>query len=166
MPTTIRHILVPTDFGLPSDHALACARTLASSFGATIHLIHVLERPFVTPGAYQFHQPDTPARREERYQQAQRVLRRIASTLDNCGVSTTIETRDGDAVDQILKAARDYGADIIAMGTHGRSGLQHMLTGSVADQLIRRAACPVVTVRESGKVAACPAGMTGRMKVA
>jgi nucleotide-binding universal stress UspA family protein len=165
MQTTIHHILVPTDFGVASDHAVACARTLAASFGATIHLVHVLEEPFVTPGAYQFHLPDTPTRREERYQQAQRRLTRIAGALDDRGVSTTIETRGGIAVDEIVKSAVDYGVDLIVMGTHGRSGLQHLLIGSVAEQVVRRASCPVLTVRDSGKVAAWSVA-ADRMRVA
>jgi nucleotide-binding universal stress UspA family protein len=160
MRTTIREILVPTDFSLPSDHAVACARTMAAGFAATIHLVHVLEEPFVTPGAYQFHLPDTPARREERYQQAQRRLTRIAGKLNDHGMLTTVEVRGGIAVDEIVKAAVDYGADLVVMGTHGRQGLQHLLVGSVAEQVIRRASCPVVTVRDSGKVAAWSGGAT------
>src|SRR4029453_18786489 len=83
MQPPIRHILVPTDFSLASEHAVACARTRAGSFGATIHLVHVLEEPFVTPGAYQIHLPDTTTRREERYQQSQPRLTRPAGVLDD-----------------------------------------------------------------------------------
>jgi universal stress protein A len=166
MQATIRHILVPTDFSLPSDRAIACARTLAAGFRATIHLVHVLEEPFVTPGAYQFHLPDTATRREERYQLAQRRLSTIADQLRESGVTTTLETRGGVALDEIVKATIDYGADLIVMGTHGRTGIEHLLIGSVAEQVIRHAACPVVTVRDSGKVAAWTAPLTARMRVA
>jgi universal stress protein A len=145
---TISHILVPTDFSACSDQAIAFARKLGCDLSAVVHLLHVMEEPFITPGSYQVHLPDTPARREARYTQARRWLGRTATALNDIGVRTTTEVRSGRPVDEILKAATDYGADMILMGTHGRSGLAHLLAGSVAEAVLRTSSCPVLTVRE------------------
>jgi universal stress protein A len=59
-----------------------------------------------------------------------------------------VEVRLGTATDQIVGAAVDYGSDLVVMGTHGRTGLEHLLLGSVAEQVIRLAPCPVLTVRQ------------------
>ena len=144
----ISHILVPTDFSASSEQAIAFAGKLGRDLAAVIHLIHVMEEPFVTPGSYQIHLPDTPARREARYAQARRWLGRTANVWNDMGIRTTTEVRSGRPVDEILKASIDYGTDIIVMGTHGRSGLAHLLAGSVAEAVLRTAGCPVLTVRE------------------
>ena len=150
----IRHILVPLDFTTDQDGVITLARTLAGPLGAAVHFIHVLEEPFVTPGAYQFHLPDTPERRERLYNQARVRMCTAADALTELGITTTIEARGGTAADEIVDAAIDYGADLIVMGTHGRSGFQHLLAGSVAEQVIRRARCPVLTVRSTAAAAA------------
>jgi nucleotide-binding universal stress UspA family protein len=154
MYTTIRHILVPVHDGPESDDAVTLARTLAAAFGAAVHLVHVIEHPLVTPGPYQFHLPDTPERRERAYNAACARLRRVADMLRGHGVWATIEARSGVPADEIVEAAIDYGADLIVMATHGRSGLQHLLSGSVAEQVMRHARCPVVTVRAAAAAAA------------
>jgi nucleotide-binding universal stress UspA family protein len=153
MEATIKRILVPTDFSPSSDRALAVASTLASTLGASVHLIHVLEEPFVTRGAYQLRLPDTPARRERLYDEARWKLRGVGARLQESGVHTSVEVRLGDATEQIVAAAADYGTDMIVIGTHGRTGLEHLILGSVAERVIRLAACPVVTVRDNHAVA-------------
>ena len=154
MHTFIRHILVPLDFTTDQDGVITLARTLAGSLGAVVHFVHVLAEPYVTPGAYQFHLPDTPERRERRYNQARVRMRVAAEMFNEHGITTTVEARGGIPVDEIVDAAIDYGADLIVMGTHGRSGFQHLLAGSVAEQVIRRARCPVLTVRTGDAAAA------------
>jgi universal stress protein A len=147
--THISSILVPTDFSEASEGAIAHAATLARSLRVPIHLIHVLEEPYVTSGPYEFLLPDTPNRRECLYQQAHARLADIRPSLLRLGIHTTIEVRSGTAIDGITSAATDYGAGLIVMGTHGRSGLQHLLLGSVAEQVIRTARCAVLTVRSA-----------------
>jgi universal stress protein A len=151
MDTKISSILVATDFSDSSDGALAHAATLAASLNVPIHLIHVLEEPFVTSGPYEFMLPDTPDRRERRYQLAHARLAEMRRPLEHAGIRTTIEVRSGTPTEGITSAAVDYGADLIVMGTHGRSGLQHLLLGSVAERVIRTARCAVLTVRAAPK---------------
>ena len=147
MNAKISSILVPTDFSAWSDHAIAFATTLAAGLHATIHLVHVLEQPFLTSGAYELLLPDTPERRERLYKQSQLRLSAIRERLEAAGVAATVEVRSGSAQQEISKAAIDYGADLIVMGTHGRTGLSHLLLGSVAEQVVRAAPCPVLSIR-------------------
>lgn len=156
MDGTIKRILIPTDFSPSSDRAIAVGTTLADSLGASIHLIHVLEAPFVTRGPYELRLPDTPERRARLYDDARWKLRGVAARLQERRLRTSVEVRLGDATDQIVAAGADYGADLIVMGTHGRTGLEHLLLGSVAERVIRHAACPVLTVRESAATAYAP----------
>jgi nucleotide-binding universal stress UspA family protein len=148
MTTDIRSILVPSDFSASSDHAILYATALASRLRASLHVIHVLD------GFVSVHKPwdpdaGEPAVRHERlYQQARRRLAASVARLPQ-HVPATFEVRSGTAAGEIAKAAIDYGADLIVMGTHGRSGLQHVVLGSVAEDVIRRAVCPVLTIRDT-----------------
>ena len=147
MKPTIEHILVPTDLTKRADAAIAYATSLATALGARLHLVHVLEEPFTTAGPYEFALPDTPDRREHRYQRAHDCLVEIAA-LAPASLSVTTEVRSGGAADEIVKAAIDYGADLIVMTTHGRSGLDHLVKGSIAERVLRRARCPVLAVQQ------------------
>ena len=147
MNVNIRHILAPLDLTPVSERVLDLARAVAAGPGAMVHLLHVLEEPFTTAGPYEFHLPDTPERRERRYTQVRSRLSALAAQLEAADVHTTIEVRSGRAPEEIEKAARDYGADLIVMGTHARRGFHQLLIGSVAQDVIRGASCPVLTVR-------------------
>ena len=157
MNITIRHILVPLDFTAVSGRVVDFARAVAGDLDAKVHLLHVLEEPFTATGPYEFHLPDTPARRERLYAQARAKLTSIADELRRQNVQATTEVRGGRATEEIVKAAIDYGADLIVMGTRGRRGLQLLLTGSVADDVIRGACCPVLTIRAARDATAASA---------
>jgi nucleotide-binding universal stress UspA family protein len=153
MNKTIRHILVPIDFSARSTRVMDYARVVASSLGAEAHLVHAIEEPFTSAASYRA-LPDTPARRERLYEQTRVRLSQLANTLRLSGVETTVEVRFGDAVEEIVKAAVDYGADLVVIGSQGRSAMQQLLAGGVSDQVIRRAPCPVLAVRQdSGGIA-------------
>jgi universal stress protein A len=146
MRPSLRSILVPTDFSASSDRAIEYASTLASGFGATVHLIHVLDPvslqlPWETP-------IESAARHERSYQESRAKLAVVAATLDRPRLPVTCEVRSGTPAIEIALAAVDYGADLIVMATHGRSGLPHLLLGSVAEHVIRHATCPVLAVRD------------------
>jgi nucleotide-binding universal stress UspA family protein len=147
MKPTIEHILVPTDLTKRADAAIAYATSIATGLGARLHLVHVLEEPFTTAGPYEFALPDTADRREIRYQRAHDCLTAIAA-LAPTSLRVTTEVRSGVAADEIVKAAVDYGADLIVMTTHGRSGLDHLVKGSIAERVLRRARCPVLAVQQ------------------
>ena len=148
MDSTIRHILLATDFGAASDAALDYAATMARALGARLHLVHILEEPYATSGPYEWHLPDTPARHEYRYQQALTALHRAAARIAE-GNTITVEVRSGPITESIAKAAIDYGADLIILGTHGHVSLRHLFGGDLADRLLRIARCPVLAVSES-----------------
>jgi nucleotide-binding universal stress UspA family protein len=147
MKPTIEHILVPTDLTRRADAAIAYGTSLATALGARLHLVHVLEEPFTTAGPYEFALPDTPERRERRYQRAHESLADKAALAPNM-LAVTTEVRNGVADEEILKAAIDYGADLIVMTTHARSGIDHIVKGSFTERVLRRAKCPVLAVQQ------------------
>lgn len=133
MPPEIRRIAVPTDFSEASARAISYAAALARRMGASLYLIHVLKD-------------------QNQYHDARTRLATLANTLTGGVRRVAIEVRDGQPVDSIAQAAMHYGADLIVLATHGRTGLPHLFLGSVAEELIRTACCPVLVVRDSGTV--------------
>lgn len=140
-------ILVPTDFSDTSDAALTYARTLADSLGASLHLVHVFDDPYgnalvaeMSPSVYD------SMRATELSQARRRLLRRLPpADRKQFHGSTAIVT--GSPAQAIVDYATDRGMDLIVIGTHGRSGFAHLILGSVAEQVVRTATCPVLTVR-------------------
>jgi universal stress protein A len=146
--TTIRKILLPTDFSEPSERAVAYAATLAKTLDASVHLVHVLEDLPMIGTAW--HAADMTIVHERRYQDGRSRLAAMASTLHRPADMVSVEVRTGTTSDEIVNAAIDYGCDLIIMATHGRSGFSHLMLGSVTEAVIRRAPCPVLAVRQSG----------------
>jgi len=147
MNTTLEHILVATDFSHSSSTAVGYAAALAHSLGARLHLVHVLEDPFTTAGHYEWHLPDTPARREERYERALARLSQDAAAVSGV-VAASIEVRSGWVTHALAQAAIDYGADLIVLGTRGHAGLRHLFDGDRAQRLQRTTGRPILTVRD------------------
>jgi nucleotide-binding universal stress UspA family protein len=146
MKPTLDHVLVATDFSPAASAAIDYAAALARSLGARLHLVHVLEEPFVSSPPYEWHLPDTPARREERYQRTFIRLSRTADAFRET-VATTVEIRTGALIESIAEASVDYGADLIVLGTRGRRGFRHPLAGDSAERLQQLVKCPILTVR-------------------
>jgi len=145
---TIRRILVPTDFSLTSDAALAYARQFAERFGATLQLLHVLQDPFLNgPLSSETYLTERPGVRTTIMEEAKSRLahRLTARDCDVFGART--EVVFGRDAETIVEYAADRGVDLIVMGTHGRTGMAHLLLGSVAERVVRTAHCPVLTVR-------------------
>ena len=143
MQLAFKTILFATDFSPASELPLEYARSLALRFGATLHLVHVLEEPF--PMGSEVYVAELPEFRERRMQNAQQQLAEIKSTL--AGVNVTSEVGIGNPARQIVRLAEDNECDLIVMGTHGRGAVAHLLMGSVAERVVRLASCPVLTVR-------------------
>jgi nucleotide-binding universal stress UspA family protein len=133
------NILVPTDFGVASDTALSYGRTLAHTFGGRLHLLHVMENYFMRPIVADPRALEAAARR-------QLGERLTPSDRDMLGASTTLEVSDHPAA-AIVEYANASQIDFIVMGTHGRQSMERLLTGSVAEHVVRTASCPVLTVR-------------------
>jgi nucleotide-binding universal stress UspA family protein len=138
-------ILVPTDFSEPSDAALEYGRIVAAKFSAALHLLHVVETPaIVSPEAYIGESPDIQTALIE---DAQQRLAALVTPSDRARFTTTTEVLCGAGARAIVEYARQQNVDLIVMGTHGRSGVAHLLMGSVAEKVLRAAPCPVLTVR-------------------
>ena len=156
----IKRILLPTDFSRTSDLAVGYALDLARHYGASIHLVHVVEGlHFMNayPDGYFAELPETRARLL-----ADAELQ-LGATADRCtAASSAVTTQivEGRPARIIVEIAARRGTDLIVMGTHGRSGVAHLLMGSVAEHVVRTAPCPVFTVRDTARVADAVAAET------
>lgn len=141
-----RPILVAVDFEEASLHALAAAQAIAAGVGAPIVLVHVYRMPLYSyPSIDPVPLPPPSVFEPEIDAAARRALSAFAVSVGLPASSTLV--REGEPADEILAAAAAIGARMIAVGTRGRHGLSHMLLGSVAEDLVRRATVPVLTVR-------------------
>jgi len=150
MTTTITRILYPTDFSEASMAVLAPVATLARLLGAEVMLLHVIE-PLPLPTEGYFPSAIWQAHVDQTTAEATVQLDDLSRRLKAEGVAMTSRLATGPAVSRILGVAKDEGADLIAMGTHGRTGLSSVLLGSVADKVVRLATCPVLTVRNPAR---------------
>ncbi len=137
-------VLCPTDFSEFSTAALSYATALAASYGSAIRILHVLTPfPIVAPFG------DVPGNvqlYESQRVQGQQALEAEAARVRRPGLTVDVELRDGSAVHETLDAARDWGADLIVIGTHGRGGMERLVLGSVAEKVLRKAPCAVLAV--------------------
>jgi nucleotide-binding universal stress UspA family protein len=146
MDLTVRRILVPTDFSEPSSEALDLAIAFAQRLGAQLTLLHAHEMPtWVFPDAVM---PVTPQVVMQIEETSKRELERLAGRAREVGITVETAVTIGPNDAEICRKAEEMGADLIIMGTHGRTGLRHALLGSVAEKVVRKAPCPVLTVRE------------------
>jgi universal stress protein A len=140
-------ILVATDFSAPSQAALTYARGVAAKFGAPIHVLHVVEDEFVAgPLGAEMYAPPATVSLQNLIAEAQARLRTIPTPEEAATRRLTTEVIVGKAARTIADYADDNEYDLIVMGTHGRTGLAHVLMGSVAEHVVRTALCPVLTV--------------------
>lgn len=150
---TFDHLLVPTDFSASADAALNHAVTMADRFQATLHLLHVVN----DPGTGLYGLGDAKAQidrlKARAESQAQQRLQDIVRDTSAVDIHTSVPQRvDLSVADAIQEYVGTRGIDLVVMGTHGRGGLGQLVLGSVANTLIRRSTCPVMTVRERDEV--------------
>jgi universal stress protein A len=144
-------ILVPFDFGPASNAALVWATDLQQSLGGPpLHIIHVLVPPRIPA-----REGPEPFPTDTDIAEVRAELRQIVDTIG--AVATTEVTAASSVEPAILDAAQRVSAGLIVMGTHGRTGVSRLLLGSVADHLVRNAACPVVTMRAPAAASAIDA---------
>jgi len=142
----ISKILCPTDFSPFAGKALGVALGLARQHGAEVEAVHVF--PVIAPvevGYIPYFPQHTPVDPAARKAAADELGRFIAAAKD-AGVPASMELLDGDPCTEILKEAESGGADLIAIGTHGRRGFDRWLIGSLAERLLAKSRCPVLTV--------------------
>lgn len=144
-------ILAPTDFSPPSDRALEYARRLAAQYGAALHVLHVLD-DVVDAASFgsEVFVPDSPEVRAARLKEAQDKLAHRRGSGDHERPHATTEVVVGSSARTISRYAADNNFDLIVMGTHGRTGIAHLVMGSVAEQVVRTAPCPVLSTHPPG----------------
>lgn len=142
----IKQILVATDFSEASTRAVHQAIELAELFGARITLLHVVEEPFGYMGEMHSYLPEVDAFQKTLKDAARMQLDKVLTTEEVARWHVTLLLRVGTPYVEIVRLAKDQGADLIVVGTHGRGALSHMALGSVAEKVVRNAACPVLTV--------------------
>lgn len=143
-------ILVPHDFSSSANHAAAIARDEAKLHGAKILLLHVIDLPsaFEAGAVVVPESTGSPISvKDYAVSSAETHLADIVARLGKDGATATSFIRLGNPVDEINRFADDQKVDLIVMGTHGRSGLQHLLVGSVAERVVRSSPKPVLTIR-------------------
>ena len=144
----IKNILVPTDFSETSRVALTYARELAERFQSAVHLLHII--PEVNLGLEAMDVPNVlPEDRQEQWANAaEDQLRNLLPDAERARLRVRREVRRGHPFVEIVRYAKRRNIDVIVMGTHGRGAIEHMLLGSVAENVVRQATCPVLTVRD------------------
>lgn len=137
----IRRILCPVDFSTPSEKALDFALELADSLGAQVELVHVYQLPvYALPDGAMMAGPEFTTRVTTELQKSLTEL----ATRSNRKLPTHLV--EGVPYREVVRVAEELGADMVVMGTHGRTGIRHLLLGSVAERVVRSARVPVVTV--------------------
>ena len=145
--TSLRIILVPSDFSETSDVARGYAKELVRRFDGVLHLLHVVSDADISPGTEAFWGVSAQELQRRRVAEATAKLEGLCSAEEQTAfrVQTVVEV--GTPFVVIVRYARRHGVDLIVMGTHGRGAVKHLLLGSVAEQVVRQAPCPVLTVR-------------------
>ena len=145
MKIDIKRILCPTDFSASAARALDYALGIAERYGATVEVLHVAES-----SAY----AEDPV--NDRGQTYDNTLRdRLQAMVESKGdtdIAVTVNVVDGIDYIEIVNRATAWPADLIVIGTHGHTGMKHLLIGSVAERVVRTASCPVCTVRHPDHV--------------
>ncbi|PYR46782.1 MAG: universal stress protein [Acidobacteria bacterium] len=140
----LKYILVPTDFSETSDVAVRYGVALARAFKAKLDLLHVIHEGFAAELAV----PTLPLGLLDGMQNdARDRLAKILTEHEQKELRSESVLRQGAPDLQIVGFARERDVDLIVMGTHGRSGVAHILMGGVAEKVVRKAPCPVLTVR-------------------
>jgi nucleotide-binding universal stress UspA family protein len=150
-----RKILCPIDFDTNSLRALGLAAELARESKTNLYLLHVVPIPTAADVAVPLLKMETAARTK---------LERIARERVEGGGGYEIDVTTGEPAVEILRAAKRIGVDLIVMATHGRRGLTHLLLGSVAEQTIREALCPVLTISPKVRRAGALRTTSGRKR--
>jgi universal stress protein A len=152
MALDIRHILAPTDFSDSSKKAISDALELAQTFGAKLSLLHIVELP---PYPIEGFVPPTMGADllGDLERQATAKLAQVLPEAQGATIEVTRAVTTGSPPRKIVETAEAADVDLIVMATHGRTGLSHLLIGSVAERVVRTAPCPVLTIRPAAEQA-------------
>lgn len=143
----IKKILVPIDFSDYSKGALKYAVNFSKSFNAEMTLIYVVE-PVIYPPDFSMGQIAIPSVNTEWDERAKHELDKLAREEIPSGVTVKTLIKTGKPFIEIIETAGELNIDLIIIATHGRTGVEHILFGSTAEKVVRKAPCPVLTLRE------------------
>ena len=138
-------ILYLTDFSEASEYAGQYAISIAGKYGCRVYVAHVVE-PFTYADDFGI---DYGAQLREMEATAGRLLDNAAASMKKTGADIEGVLLSGNPSAEIVKFAKDTAIDLIVMATHGRSGVEHILMGSVAEKVLRKSPCPVLTVKKT-----------------
>lgn len=147
MSLNIKKIMVPIDFSDYSKSALKYAVNFAKVFNAEMYLIYVVE-PMIYPPDFSMGQIAVPSVNIELDERAREELNKLAQQEIPQEIKKHIIIKTGKPFVEIIESAREEDVDLIIIATHGRSGVEHILFGSTAEKVVRKAPCPVLTLRE------------------
>lgn len=150
MEPNIKKVLVPIDFSDYSKSSLRYAANFAKHFNASIVIIYVIE-PIVYPPDFSMGQIAIPAPGLEMDKRAHEELNKLSEKEIPPDVSIKKIIKTGKPFVEIIETAAEEDVDLIIISTHGHSGVEHILFGSTAEKVVRKAPCPVLTLREPAK---------------
>jgi universal stress protein A len=141
-------IVVPTDFSEHADQALRYAETLAADPDVSLHLLHVVDMPIVPLlWSADMYVPDMAPNDLSAIKDAEHRLEQRRAGLAERGINASATVVLGTIPRAVSEYASEINADLVVMSTHGRTGMSHLAMGSVAEQVVRAAPCPVLTIR-------------------
>jgi len=146
----IEKILVPTDFSEHSKYAFSYALSFAKEYDAELVMLHVIEDVQYLANAYMFDVPMMPSFSDMEQNRVKEMDDFIEREVADSSVKIAKSVRHGRPFVEIIQAARDEDVDLIVIATHGRGGLEHVLFGSTAEKVVRKAPCPVLSIRKPG----------------
>lgn len=145
---SLKRILLPTDFSEHSKNALTYACAFAEQFGAELHVIHVVQDLVAMVPEPGLAFPPAGDYMGELKSSAEKALAAFPDAEWSKGKKVVRAVIQGPPFVEIIRYAKEHAVDLIVIGTHGRTGLVHVLLGSVAEKVVRKAPCPVLTVRK------------------
>ncbi len=143
----IKKILVPIDFSDYSKNALKYAVQFSKNFSAKIYLVYVVE-PVIYPADFSMGQVAIPSMDIDLHERAEEELKNLAQNFISADIEVETLIKSGKPFVEINETAREKDVDLIIIATHGHSGVEHILFGSTAEKVVRKAPCPVLTLRE------------------
>lgn len=149
MAIDIKRILLPTDFSDYSATATKYACELATRFDAELHLLHTLDVHLASTPGFGMGLA-LPTYLQESRAAAEKALAGVLDPQWAAGRKVVRAVAEGSPKVEVVRYARSHDIDVIVLATHGRSGLAHVIIGSVAENVVRTAPCPVLTVRPEG----------------
>lgn len=147
MELTIKSILAPIDFSDYSINSLKYAVSFAKQFQSSLILIYVIE-PIVYPPDFSMGQLVLPSVDNDIYPRAVEELEKLANTEVPPEIKAKTIIKTGKPFIEIIETAKEESVDLIIIASHGSSGVEHMLFGSTAEKVVRKAPCPVLTLRD------------------